>query len=115
MRFTLPSEKVQKLLTLCQQIRSSSKVLLQTLAQLLGLLESYRLAVWQAPLHFRYLQALLNPHQRSGPNESQLRGSNFVMLSVPRGNQLVATESRNSQWQPDYNTIFRSDYSQTPP
>ena len=59
MRFTLPSEKVQKLLTLCRQIRSSSKVLLRTLAQLLGLLESYRLAVWQAPLHFRYLQALL--------------------------------------------------------
>ena len=59
MRFTLPSEKVQKLLTLCRQLRSSSKVLLRTLAQLLGLLESYRLAVWQAPLHFRYLQALL--------------------------------------------------------
>ena len=59
MRFTLPSEKVQKLLTLCRQIRSNSKVLLRTLAQLLGLLESYRLAVWQAPLHFRYLQALL--------------------------------------------------------
>ena len=34
MRFTLPSEKVQKLLTLCRQIRSSSKVLLRTLAQL---------------------------------------------------------------------------------
>ena len=50
-----------------------------------------------------------SPHQRSEPNESHLRGSSFVMLSVPRGNQLVATESRNSQWQPDYNTIFRSD------
>ena len=50
-----------------------------------------------------------SPHQRSEPNESQLRGSSFVMLSVPRGNQLVATESRNSQWQPDYNAIFRSD------
>ena len=48
-------------------------------------------------------------HQRSEPNESQLRGPSFVKLSVPRGNQLVATESRNSQWQPDYNTIFRSD------
>ena len=59
MRFTLPSEKVQKLLTLCRQIHSNSTVLLRTLAQLLGLLESYRLAVWQAPLHFRYLQALL--------------------------------------------------------
>ena len=59
MRFTLPSEKVQKLLTLCRQIHSNSKVLLRTLAQLLGLLESYRQAVWQAPLHFRYLRALL--------------------------------------------------------
>ena len=29
------------------------------MAKLLGLLESHRLAVWQAPLHFRYLQALL--------------------------------------------------------
>ena len=34
-----------------------------------------------------------SPHQRSQPNESQLRGSSFVMLSIPRGNQLVATES----------------------
>ena len=50
-----------------------------------------------------------SPHQRFEPNESQLRGSSFVMLSVPRGNHLVTTESRNSQWQPDYNTIFRSD------
>ena len=58
MRFTLPSEKVQKLLTLCRQIRSNSTVL-RTLAQLLGLLESCHLAVWQAPLHSRYLQALL--------------------------------------------------------
>ena len=107
MRFTLPSEKVQKLLTLCRQIRSSSKVLLRTLARLLGLLESYRLAEWQAPLHFHYLQALLI----RGLNQMNhnYEGSSFVMLSVPRGNQLVATESRNSQWQPDYNTIFRSD------
>ena len=59
MRFTLPSKKVQKLLTLCRQIRSNSTVLLRTLAQLVGLLESYRLAVWQAPLRFRYLEALL--------------------------------------------------------
>ena len=59
MLFILPSEKVQKLLTLCRQIRSGSKVLLRILAQLLGLLESYRQAVWKAPLHFRYLQALL--------------------------------------------------------
>ena len=59
MLFTLPQEKVQKLLTLCRQIRSGSEVLLRTLAQLLGLLESYRQAVWKAPLHFRHLQALL--------------------------------------------------------
>ena len=59
MRFTLPCEKVQKLLTLCRQTRSNLTILFRTLAQLLGLLESYRLAVWQASLHFRYLQALL--------------------------------------------------------
>ena len=56
-----------------------------------------------------FLLPTSSSHQRSEPNESQLRGSSFVMLPVPRGNQLVATESRNSQWQPDYNTIFRSD------
>ena len=56
MLFTLPQEKVQKLLTLCRQIRSGSEVLLRTLAQLYGLLESYRQAVWKAPLHFRHLQ-----------------------------------------------------------
>ena len=38
-----------------------------------------------------------SPHRRSEQNESQLRRSSFVMLSVPSGNQLVATESRNSQ------------------
>ena len=37
-RFTLPSKKEQKLLTLCRQIRLNSTVLLRTLAQLLGLL-----------------------------------------------------------------------------
>ena len=57
MLFTLPQEKVQKLLTLCRQIRSGLEVLLRTLAQLL--LESYRPAVWKAPLHFRHVQALL--------------------------------------------------------
>ena len=36
-----------------------SRVFLHTLAQLLGVLESHRPAVWRAPLHFRQLQAQL--------------------------------------------------------
>ena len=58
MLFTLPSEKVQKLLTLCRQIRSGSKVLLRILAQLLGLLESYRQTV--SNLYFSQKYKLLS-------------------------------------------------------
>ena len=106
MRFTLPSEKVQKLLTLCRQIRSNSKVLLRTLAPTSG---SFEILSPSRVASTSSFSLPTSSPQRSEPNESQLRGSSFVMLSVPRGNQLVATESRNSQWQPDYNTIFRSD------
>ena len=37
----------------------SRDVSLRSLAQLLGLLESHRPAIWKAPLHFRHLQAQL--------------------------------------------------------
>ena len=99
MRFTLPSKKVQKLLTLCRQIRSNSTVLLRTLAQLVGLLESYRLAMWQAPLHFRYLEALLI----RGLNQMNQRNLFIIAYHVPgKTNVVVDCESRefidNSDW-----------------
>jgi hypothetical protein len=59
MRVSLPSEKITKLHKLCRQLGSTTKPKLRSIAQLLGLLESYRPAIWKAPLHFRYLQALL--------------------------------------------------------
>ena len=56
---SLPPEKVTKILTLCRQILTTEMVSLRLLAQLLGLLESHRPAIWKAPLHFRHLQAQL--------------------------------------------------------
>ncbi len=59
MTISLPNEQITKLQKLCRQIMSASKPKLRSIAQLLGLLESYRPAIWKAPLHFRFLQALL--------------------------------------------------------
>ena len=59
MMILLPQEKVNKLQTLCRQILRIEKPALRSIAQLLGLLESYRPAIWKALLHFRFLQALL--------------------------------------------------------
>ena len=43
----------------CHQMLSRPKVSLRSIAQILGLLESYRPAIWRAPLHMRRLQAQL--------------------------------------------------------
>ena len=101
MRFSLPSEKVTLSTDLFDLKGSPSNP--GPTSGSFGILSP---AVWQALLHFRYLQALLI---RDLNQMNQLQGSSFVMLSDPRGNQLVATESRNSQWLPNYNTIFKSD------
>ena len=58
-QISLPPEKVTKTLILCRQILTAETVSLRSLAQLLGLLESHRPAIWKAPLHFRHLQAQL--------------------------------------------------------
>ena len=101
MRFSLPSEKVTLSTDLFNLKGSPSNP-----GPTSGSFEILSPAVWQALFHFRYLQALLI---RDLNQMNQLQGSSFIMLSDPRGNQLVATESRNSQWLPNYNTIFKSD------
>ena len=58
-QISLPPEKVTKTLILCRQILTAETVSLRSLAQLLGLLESHRPAIWKAPLHFRHQQAQL--------------------------------------------------------
>ena len=60
MMFYLPSHKVTKAITLCHTLLQNRAILLLSdLAQLLGFLESTRLAIWLAPLHFRHLQYCL--------------------------------------------------------
>ena len=59
MLISLPAEKTKKTVTLCRHMLTTKQVSLRTLAQLLGVLESHRAAVWRAPLHFRQLQSQL--------------------------------------------------------
>ena len=59
MLISLPAEKTKKTVTLCRHMLTTKQVSIRTLAQLLGVLESHRAAVWRAPLHFRQLQSQL--------------------------------------------------------
>jgi hypothetical protein len=59
MQLTLPQDKVRSVRSHCHQMLSRPKVSLRSIAQILGLLESYRPAIWRAPLHMRRLQAQL--------------------------------------------------------
>ena len=59
MKFYLPQTKVAKVLDLCKSLLKENPISLHLLAQLQGFLESFRPAVWLAPLHFRHLQSCL--------------------------------------------------------
>ena len=73
MMILLLQEKVNKLQTLCRQILKIEKPALRSIAQLLGLLESYRPAIWKAPLHFRFLQALLIRNLHTSDHEARIQ------------------------------------------
>ena len=53
---SLPQEKVAKVKSLCLKAKVSRTIPARQIASVLGTLESCRPAIWQAPLHFRYLQ-----------------------------------------------------------
>ena len=53
---SLPQEKVAKVKFLCLKTKVSRTIPARQIASVLGTLESCRPAIWQAPLHFRYLQ-----------------------------------------------------------
>ena len=53
---SLPQEKVVKVKSLCMKATVTPTMSARQIASLLGTLESCRPAIWQAPLHFRYLQ-----------------------------------------------------------
>ena len=53
---SLPQEKVVKVKSLCMKATVTPTMSARQIASLLGTLESYRPAIWQASLHFRYLQ-----------------------------------------------------------
>eukprot|EP00111_Clytia_hemisphaerica_P004132 TCONS_00011818-protein len=56
MELTLPSEKIEKIVSQCEQILSQTKVNLMALTKLLGRLISSAVAVLAAPLHYRKIQ-----------------------------------------------------------
>ena len=56
---SLPQEKVVKVKSLCLKARMTPTMSTRQLASVLGTLQSCRPAIWQAPLHFRYLQIRL--------------------------------------------------------
>ena len=53
---SLPQEKVVKVKSLCMKASVTPTMSARQVASLLGTLESCRPAIWQAPLHVRYLQ-----------------------------------------------------------
>ena len=59
MSLSLPEGKILKLREKCQKTVASPNLSAREVASLLGTLESTRPAIWQAPLHFRYLQIQL--------------------------------------------------------
>ena len=56
---SLPEEKVLKVESMCKSAILNPTMPARQVVSLLGTLESCRLAIWQAPLHFRYLQIQL--------------------------------------------------------
>ena len=56
---SLPQEKVVKVKSLCLKAKVTPTMSARQLASVLGTLKSCRPAIWQAPLHFRYLQIRL--------------------------------------------------------
>ena len=56
MTLLLPREKVNKIISNCQQIQKSYKITLRDLASLIGTLNSSAHAILPAPLQYRYLQ-----------------------------------------------------------
>ena len=65
MQLTLPQDKVRSGRSHCHQMVSRPKVSLRSIAQILGMLESYRPAIWRAPLHMCRLQEQLTLGLRS--------------------------------------------------
>ena len=53
---SLPQEKVVKVKSLCLKAKVTQTMPVRQIASVLGTLESCRPAIWQALLHFRYLQ-----------------------------------------------------------
>ena len=58
MTLSLPQEKVNKIVTQCQEILSTQKVSLRDLTLLIGRLSSTAQAVLPATIQFRYLQQI---------------------------------------------------------
>lgn len=70
---SLPMEKVNKIIHKCQNTLAQPTVTAQEIASLLGSLESSRLAIHQAPLHFRHLQIQLINHLRNNAHDYETK------------------------------------------
>jgi hypothetical protein len=69
-----------------------------------------RSAIWKAPLHFRFLQALLIRNLHTSDHNYETR---IQLPGKQKGNPMVVSEYYDNQWQPNYgaspgcNNIFR--------
>ena len=121
---SLPPEKVTKILTLCRQFFTAEMVSLRLLAQLLGLLESHRPAIWKAPLHFRHLQAQLiqdlqkhnlqydiwTPLTQASKTElkwwlTNLQQLNGSQIAAPPPDITIFTDASKKGWGAIYNNV----------
>ena len=72
-----PAEKLRKIQQLAQHLLYQPKVLVRDLARFVGKTSASTRALWQAPLHFRALQFLINSVSLSHPMETANVAKNF--------------------------------------
>eukprot|EP00111_Clytia_hemisphaerica_P005046 TCONS_00014513-protein len=82
MELTLPSDKIEKIISQCEQILSQTKVSVMDLTKLLGRLTSSAVAVLAAPLHYRKIQRCQIKALIRGSYQSEITLSEKVRLEL---------------------------------
>jgi len=117
MELSLPDQKVQKILELCQGILKEKSISIRQLSKLIGTLSASVMAVLPGPLHYRLLQvqktkALLESHQSYDANitlppevrkeitwwTSHLREWNGKSVITPSPDLIITTDASKKGW-----------------
>ena len=92
LQLIFPAEKLRKIQQLAQHLLHQSKVSVRDLARFVGKTSAATSALWQAPLHFRALQFLMNSVTPEGHSVDSVEASKCEKFST---NLTLTKESRN--------------------